>query len=218
MKHSENLIKGLYVYIFQGPTFRCDHCHKSYRYKRNWMKHQDLCAKKKKLKCKICKRLFHTDEQRIHHEKVDHATKNYKCRNCNGSFENRRELYIHRSLQHGGGESLRDWVGGRAPWEAENGETSDPELKRVIEVNRRLILGDHRVGEVSTTYNFPTNNLDNRPREFESHLNEIFRKEDETFKINVAFGSVFRHVETGDYRYFVAYENGNAFPEPFCGE
>ena len=193
---------------------RCTHCKRTFRYAGNWRKHAELCKDKKRKSCTLCQRQFNTLAQKVHHEKVDHAKKLYGCRSCSESFETRRNLYIHRGLQHGGGETLRDWVGGTAPWENPNGTVRDPELKRIIEANRRFILGDHRVGQVASTYNFPTNNLDNGPREFETHLNEIYRKEDESFKLNMAFGTVIRHLETGEHRYFVPYENGTVFPEP----
>ena len=36
---------------------------------------------------------------------------------------------------------------------------------------------------------------------------EIYDDQNQTFKLNLSFGSILQHVETGDYRYFKAYSN-----------
>ena len=45
-------------------------------------------------------------------------------------------------------------------------------------------------------------------------LHDIFDRQNHAFKINLSFGFIMRHVETGRYRYFRPYDNVNVFNGP----
>ncbi len=38
-------------------------------------------------------------------------------------------------------------------------------------------------------------------------LNDIYSKQTHAFKINMTFGMILRHIETGEYRYFRPFSN-----------
>ena len=72
------------------------------------------------------------------------------------------------------------------------------------------------MGKIRHTYNFPTDNLSGGVGEILKHVTQIFEKETDSFKLNIAFGFVMRNKETGQLRYYVPYENVNLFPKPFA--
>ena len=205
--------------ISADSTFKCESCSKVFRYKRNFEKHIDLCQKM--LKCQFCDRKFVTDEQRQQHIATSHNAPPFKanvcCSQCKDTFANRKELYVHQGVQHGGGadEELHNapW-GDHPPWVGEEGEIIDAPLEKVFKANRKHILASHQDGDISAIYNFPTNNLEDGVNEFEKHLQAIYEKEQESFKVNVAFGLILSHVETGEYRYFIPYKNSTLFTSP----
>lgn len=220
---------------FKG-AFKCENCGNSFSYERNYKKHISLCDKGN---CKFCKKNFRKVIDREKHErnceavtcmKCSHISlnlddhnehlrshKNFTCRICFEAFTCRKELYKHKGLQHGDGNegddvSIWPW-GENAPWINEEGEINE-DLENVIKVNKGHILGAHVKGEISSVYNFPTNNLDIIPREYDLHLNEIHNQQSESYKINVSYGLILQNVETEEYRYFIPYRNSTLFDSP----
>ena len=47
-----------------------------------------------------------------------------------------------------------------------------------------------------------------------SHIDEIYEDNQNCFKLNISFGILLRHMETGSIRYFVPYHNETLFPVP----
>ncbi|KAJ8311210.1 hypothetical protein KUTeg_011238 [Tegillarca granosa] len=137
----------------------------------------------------------------------------YRCRICSDTFQDRHLLYLHAMENHyqvGDGLQQRPWD--TAPWEHENG-TVDEELRQVYEANEPLILGDDQPGPIQSIYNFPVAN-DVSVQQLNRFAGEIYYREQHVFKLNLSFGMILQHRETGQYRYFTPYRNNSAFDSP----
>ncbi len=80
--------------------------------------------------------------------------------------------------------------------------------------NRSLILERYIEGPVESIYNIPVF-PGMRVADIGDGLGEVYDRQSQAFKINLAFGFIMRHVETGRYRYFRAYDNVNLLEEPY---
>ena len=116
-------------------------------------------------------------------------------------------MYHHKQLQHGRGGTLQNppWTDGTAPW-IEDGEI-DESLRETFRVNEGHILQDNAAGKMRTDYNFPTNNLSGGIGEVMNRVREVFRNENNVFRLNLAFGLILRNLQTAEYRYFIPYRN-----------
>ncbi len=145
-------------------------------------------------------------------QKVDYV----QCRRCTARFQNRRELHAHNMEVHfqaGAGQLQPEpWGAHSPPWEKENGDV-DVDLRRCYETNRAIILDQHRLGPVLSTYNVPVN-PDMTVADLETVLNDIYRTQSHAFKLNISFGVILRHVETEEVRYFRPYSNQALFDQP----
>ena len=142
----------------------------------------------------------------------DTREKSYKCRICNRVFENRRRLYLHQNLDHqkGEGENLKS-----RPWDAENAPHGDDKsFKEVYEANKRFILEGNTDDEVQATVNVPLNN-DINIDTIISEITDIAQRETRAFKVQFSFGFILRHVDTGDFRYFIPDRNETVLNRPF---
>ncbi|XP_053391893.1 uncharacterized protein LOC128554633 [Mercenaria mercenaria] len=136
-----------------------------------------------------------------------------QCRRCFQRFDSRRELYLHNMRQHyqvGGALQRRPWDNNNAPWERD-GWNAD--LREVYEANAPLILESHRRGPIMSVYNFPLDN-DVSMDQLMGFANEIYRQEQQAFRLNLVFGVILQNRVTGEYRYFVPYNNNGIFERP----
>jgi hypothetical protein len=83
----------------------------------------------------------------------------------------------------------------QAPWEVEG----DDRLKNVYEANAPIILGNRQESSVSSTYNVPLTNDFTVPEMME-HAERIYDRQGHVFRLNLEFGLILRHTETGEYR------------------
>jgi hypothetical protein len=97
------------------------------------------------------------------------------------------------------------------PW-MENGEY-DKALEDCYKTHEGLILRPHELGRVISVFNFPINN-NLTIRTIAKHVRKIYFSQQYTFKINLSFGYILKNIETGEYRYFKAYDNQSIFPKP----
>ncbi|KAK3109123.1 hypothetical protein FSP39_023489 [Pinctada imbricata] len=137
----------------------------------------------------------------------------YKCRRCNERFDNRRDLYLHNMTNHyqvGGQLQDTPWGNQPAPWE---GSSTDERLKTVYEANAPLILQPNAPGPNISTYNFPTGN-DVDEDQIRQAAEAIYDRQDHAFKLNLSFGVILRHRETGEYRYFRPFYNDTVLDRP----
>ena len=138
----------------------------------------------------------------------------FRCRRCTRSFENRHDLYLHGMQEHyqvGGALQPRPWNNANAPW-IQEGE--DQQLREEYEANTPLILEPHNLGPVRSVYNFPIDN-DITLVQLIGFADNIYNREQRAFHLNIVFGVILQHRETGQYRYFVPYNNNGIFECPF---
>jgi hypothetical protein len=140
----------------------------------------------------------------------------YRCHQCSETFENREEHYVHRMRTHyqigGGGLQARPWGDNSPPWEMEDGTVNQP-LWDNYEANTPYILEQHRPGPVQSFYNFPIEN-DVTVDQLMRFSEEIYRRQQHAFRINLTFGVILRNRETGEYRYFIPLTNKTAMENP----
>ena len=143
----------------------------------------------------------------------DQSASLFRCRRCSESFQNRRELYLHGMRQHlqvGGALQARPWSDDNAPW-IRDGE--DERLREVYEANAPLILAPHNLRSIRSIYNFP---LDNDVTLVQlMDFGDIYTREQRAFRLNIIFGTILQHRETGQYRNFVPHSNNAIFERPF---
>ena len=141
----------------------------------------------------------------------------FRCRmgTCSATFSDKHKLHLHRMREHfqsGGALHPRPWADNEAPWEGENANT-DEDFRDVYEANAPLILESHQINPIQSVYNFPLNNM-LTVDELMEYAEEIFRQQQHAFRLNLVFGTILRNRETGQYRYFVAYNNNGIFEKP----
>jgi hypothetical protein len=142
----------------------------------------------------------------------------FRCRKCNERFTNRKELYLHGMSQHhqtGQGNSTLQpvpWTRrGVPPWISD--ETEDERLKLVYESNQPIILEPHQETEVQSVYNFPINN-DFDIQQIMTAAQDVYDRQHRAFRLNLEFGLILVHTETGEYRYFKPFYNESLFRRP----
>ena len=119
--------------------------------------------------------------------------------------------------QHGGADENRvcKFQLVAPPWKGAKGNVVDPTLERVYNDNALHILAPHRPeGPVIRTYNFPTENLQGGVEEIMSHMEDIYRDQDHSFKLNINLGFILRNRNIVEYRYYIPYSNLYLFRTP----
>ena len=139
------------------------------------------------------------------------------CHNCEHVCRNSKEMYEHRMRHHQSSSTLQQqpWEqeGRKAPWEDEENRI-DAKLQNIYTLHKTLILRGAQYGLISNSYNFPIDNHVN-VHKMKQHTQDIFNRQKNAFKINIAFGFILKNTETGEYRYFKAYENQTVLKRPF---
>ena len=87
----------------------------------------------------------------------------------------------------------------------------DKDFKQVYDVNRRHILRAHTLGKVVQSYNFPTENLSGGVDEVMKHLEQIYKDQINSFKVNINLGFILRDKITNELRYFIPFRNSYIF-------
>ena len=178
--------------------------------------------------CKFCSKLFSSYRNRHRHEEKCKPgpakqtnpssselekvpEKCMKCRKCDFKCSSASELYSHRTLHHFQADSSsfqdQSWGDGeKPPWENED-VMVDTQMRLTYNQHRHLIL-KRKVTEFSpvSRYNFPVTN-DISMDDFNEQVEDIYNGNSNAFKLNLCFGIMLRHVETGKYRCFVPYSN-----------
>ena len=116
----------------------------------------------------------------------------YHCQTCDETFQNRREYNLHQSTQHPNDD--QPW-----PWENEWGERPKETLEKYAFSIRG---GNFLKGNARIDYNFVVDNLEGGSHDIATQLREIYRTEDQSFKVNFSLGLVLKNRETGEERYF----------------
>ena len=220
-------------------TFKCRHCSKQFETIRAYQSHRQTHFQKKapKLVCNICEKTCDTGKDLYFHQQKEHNIHNssspkntYKCCDCNAVFDAHYKLHSHRmSHAHAHSTSSRiDNMTLKMPWEKDpsinppwitidkdGNSLSDTAFRLIYSENRDTIQAPHDVGIIRGLYNFPVDDFNNDSVKMRSHLDHILKFESHAFKLNVAFGMLLRHIETGEYRYYTPYYNNTILQHPF---
>ncbi len=210
--------------VHDGLKHKCTKCSKTYARNCDRVRHESTCTPvTTTYTCAHCPATFKTigelGAHGKHHQRKREATETtdgpsskrlkpekngVQCRRCTERFENRRELHAHNMAVHfqGGAGNLQPapWGAHSPPWEKENGDV-DVALRRCYETNSAIILEPHNQTDVISTFNVPVP-VDITVDNIAASLNEIYSRQTHAFKLNLTFGMILRHIETGEYRYF----------------
>lgn len=120
-------------------------------------------------------------------------------------FPTRRELYVHRNIEHGQTGHGKSVI---PP------NITDQKLQNVFKANSKFIFEDNAEDDVQSTINIPLQN-DVCIQEIVNQAEQIFNKQQTAFKIQFSFGFILRHIETGEFRYFIPARNLTLLERPF---
>ena len=220
--------------------FECSKCHRNLINQRNLDAHQKMCGTDYKSRNNFCGKcdtylatskdltdhlltcgrfmcyecnvpFIHPKALNYHIEHFHRSNdkeKHYKCSLCNKLCLTRKDLYVHRMNQHGGNNNL-NFI---PPYIVHH---DNEELKQTYITNREHILAADDHGDLKKTYNFQTNNLHGSYRKIRGHINQIYNDQNQTFRVNFAFGMILFNNETGEYRYFVPHFNNKILTHPY---
>ena len=138
----------------------------------------------------------------------------YRCHQCDQRFPNRRLLFEH-NVQHRqvgqGGLHEDPYDDHNAPWIRRDG--IDEAFRHVYRVNRPIILERYREGSIEAVYNFPVDNTVTVDQ-LMAFADQVFSRQTSAFKLNLTFGYILRHRETGEVRYFRPFEHEGILDAP----
>jgi hypothetical protein len=237
-----NHLDGVVLKIIETPVknlrkIYCVLCGGFFCSKFSLTRHKNVCKRKNNTKytCIECSKTFQYKKNLTNHLKIHISTPLFKfsqigagnqnkekhryihCHQCSTIFENKRDLYKHYMLNHQqiGGQQLQPTPWGeelQPPWVIDGVE--DQDYKDTYNMHAPLILQNHKISPLTSTYNFPITNNVNLATIME-HIKYIYGQENKTFKINFSFGFILRHIETNRYRYYKPYTNQCALRYPF---
>ena len=198
--------------------------------------HSHHKLKKGSCSCDVCSNTFNTYRELAQHRRDTHAdltpvqTFSLKCSDCEETFDAHYKLHAHRVKCHHTRHAVDriDNPDMMMPWEKDtnidppwiardergNSQT-DLNFKHIYQENRDTIHANHDLGVVRAVYNFPINDFDGDTVILRPQVERILAMEPHSFKINLAFGTILRNIETGEYRYFTAYYNNTILDLPF---
>ena len=212
MFNEKNLVNHAKIcrYYVENKPHQCKLCEKSFYSAEELSSHLIKCGK---FICYECAVPFLTSNALNYHinlyHRVNNTNKQYKCSICKLLCENRRDLYRHRMIQHGGNDN-QDMIPNYII------HHENEELKQEYITHRNHILADDdETDDIKKTYNFETNNLRRGYREIRGHVLQIYNRQNNAFRINLAFGMILYNAETGEYRYFIPHFNSKILEYPF---
>jgi hypothetical protein len=118
---------------------------------------------------------------------------------------------MRHHFQTGEGVGLHNppWEDNSAPWS----EPHDSNLKDTYKSNAAIILERDRERSVHSVYNLPLTNAFTIPQ-LMTRVQDIYERQQYSFRLNLEFGLILRHTETGEYRYFKPFSNDTLFQRP----
>ena len=140
--------------------------------------------------------------------KLDTSTKHHViCALCNAGFLSKKLRDEHVVSSHD--VTLLDTYNQYMP----SYVTADRETMHCIENSLHLIMKQHNMETESKQLNF-FRFTDLTFEDIEEHLAEVFRLHDEAFKLNISFGFIMTHIETGENQYFYPARNQTLLDKP----
>ena len=140
--------------------------------------------------------------------KLDTSTKHHViCALCNAGFLSKKLRDEHVVSSHD--VTLLDTYNHYMP----SYVSADRETMHCIENSLHLIMKQHNMETDSKQLNF-FRFTDLTFEDIEEHLAEVFRLHDEAFKLNISFGFIMTHIETGENQYFYPARNQTLLDKP----
>ena len=118
---------------------------------------------------------------------------------------------MRHDFQTGEGVGLQNppWEDNSAPWS----EPYDSILKDTYKSNAAFNLERDREGSVHSVYNLPLTNAFTI-QQLMTRVQDIYERQQYAFRLNLEFGLILRHTETGEYRYFKPFSSDTLFQRP----
>ena len=89
------------------PPFLCNFCHKSFKARRDLMRHESTHTGEKPFACSFCEKNFSRKDQLRMHEKNHTEGRNFACSFCEKKFTTNNNLVLHERLHTGKGYSFK---------------------------------------------------------------------------------------------------------------
>ena len=159
----------------------------------------------------------HTTTKRIR----KHRKEGFHCSICMAQFENCRELFRHRMSQHFD-NSLLENNGNFTetfPWLSESADVI-PALQQIFRDSRGYIIERPIVDDARSVLNRAViASAETDTQQWWEQISEFFQDVAQThtenlYKFNFSFDYILQHVDTHEFRYYVAGENGVYLPSP----
>ena len=218
-------------------VYQCAKCHKHFGNLKAFQRHiqSHYARKTRRSVCHLCQSTFRTHRELATHMLNEHDVQLsddnnliLKCCDCDETFDAHHKLHAHRMKHRHARADRLDDPSRKMPWEKDpdidppwiardvhGNQTTDVEFRQIYSENRDTIRAPHDPGIVRGVYNFPIDDFNGETVIMRPHLEQILRHESHAFKINVAFGTILRNIETGEYRYYTAYYNNTLLDTPF---
>ena len=223
---SNKFIHIVYIYIYL--YFQCNVCNQDFSTQHNMKRHQKkTCIRRvdtsetgdNNLKTRVNKQDSIEGGSSASETSLSSIQKHilkFKCKFCASRFATRKEQYEHLHLNCLAANIHNDLQAepfSRPPWLTEAGEII-PKFQRIYNVNRKIILSCHsRLDKIDSLFNFPVDHLPTN-KIISEHVNSIFELKQHSFKINLSFGYILKHVESAEYRYYKPAANNSVFDFP----
>ena len=219
---------------------KCDECQKSFKDRKNMLQHvRQTHLKNTQVSCIQCSRIFTRKPDLLRHlktckghqpststsgvvkRKLSSPTTNSKkmkinkqtthhviCAICRTGFTSKKLRDDHVTLTHV--VSPTDVYNQYIPSFVIN----DGEIMRCIENAIHLIMKPHNFDADTKQLNF-FRFTELSFEDLADQLAEVFRLHDEAFKLNISFGFIMTHIETGENQYFYPGRNQTLLDKPF---
>ena len=140
--------------------------------------------------------------------KQNQGPRSVKCSTCGESIKSLKDLRAHRLDQHMTGGASNT---GEPTWLSQ----APPSVNLAYNRHRYCILESHNTeSNVIRVFNFPVEGDSHLQGDIEKHVQEIFSRQNVSFRLNFAFGMLLQNIETDEIRYYFPYRNTHIFQNP----
>ena len=222
-----------------GQVYQCPRCHRKMSSMKKLTSHIGLCSvptcgscgeqfayleQLQEHKCTAhrpaAKRQIPNEDQPDHPQKAKKTVReSCRCGACLSAYPTRAQLIHHRIDGHGNANLWRVANFQEPyPWLKGDGE-EDVAMRNELRENSDFIFMSHRIRTVSSDYNFPCLlpvddhvPLGQNAAPLLEMIAEV--NAEESFKLNLTFGFLLQHKETGNYRFFAPHYSNFYFKTP----
>ena len=200
------------IHMKMSTQNSCDQCSRIFTRKTDLHRHRKSC-KGEQPSSSISKEVIKRKHPQLNYynkkPKIDTSTKHHViCALCNEGFVSKKMRDEHVMSSHD--VTLLDAYNQYIPSHV----SADQETMHCIENALHLIMKQHNMDTDSKQLNF-FRFTELTFEDIEEHLAEVFRLHDEAFKLNISFGFMMTHIESGQNQYFYPGRNQTLLDTPF---